>query len=89
MIESLLVVAQDQALHTNWLGFHIMKSINSDLCRRSRMFPETTEHIVAGCPVIAQSIYLDCHNAVALAVHWNLCAQYGFNSGGSTNRSMF
>ena len=24
VIESLLVVAQDQALHTNWLGFHIM-----------------------------------------------------------------
>ena len=55
-----------------------MKNNNSDLCRRCKMFPETIEHIVAGCPVIAQSIYLDRHNAVASAVHWSLCAQYGF-----------
>ena len=78
VIESLLVAAQDQALHTNWLGFHIMKNINSDLCRRCKMFPETIEHIVAGCPVIAQSIYLDRHNAVVSGVHWSPCAQYGF-----------
>jgi len=56
----------------------MMRNIDSDLCRRCKTFPETTEHIVTGCPVIAQSIYLDCHNAVALAVHWSLCAQYGF-----------
>jgi len=43
------------------------------------MFPETIEQIVAGCPAIAaQSIYLDRDNAVASAVHWSLCAQYGF-----------
>jgi len=42
------------------------------------MFPELIEHIVAGYPVIAQSIYLDCHNAVASAVHRSICAQYGF-----------
>ena len=42
------------------------------------MFPETIEHIVAGCPVVAQSIYLDRHDAVASAVHWSLYAQYGF-----------
>ena len=61
VIESLLVAAQDRALHTNWLGFHMMRNIDSDLCRRC-----------------LQSIYLNCHNAVALAVHWSLCAQYGF-----------
>ena len=26
VIESLFVAAQDQALHINWLGFHIMKN---------------------------------------------------------------
>ena len=78
ILRLLLVAAQDQALHTNWLGFHIMRNIDSDLCRRCKMFLETIEHNVAGCPVIAQSIYLDRHNAVASAVHWNLCAQYGF-----------
>ena len=56
--ESLLVAAQDQVLNMNWLGFHnIMRNKNIDLCRRCKMFLETIKHIVAGCPVIAQSIY--------------------------------
>jgi len=42
------------------------------------MYPETIEYIVAGCPVIAQSVYLGCHNAMASAVHWSLCALCGF-----------
>ena len=67
--EALLVAAQDQALNTNWLSFHIHGTVSSDLCRRCRMFPETIEHIIAGCPSIAQSIYLDRHNAVTSAVH--------------------
>ena len=79
--ESLLVAAQDQALNTNWLSFHILgnTNISSDLCRRCKMYPETIEHIVAGCPLIAQSIYLDRHNAVTSAVHWSLCALCGFS----------
>ena len=32
----------------------------------------------AGCPSLAQTIYLDRHNAVTSAVHWNLCGLYGF-----------
>ena len=56
--ESVLVAAQDQALNTNWLGFISWETFNNDLCR-CKMFPETIEHIVAGCPAIAQSIYLD------------------------------
>jgi len=88
--ESLLVAAQDQALNMNWLGFHnIMRNINSDLYRRCKMFPETIEHIVAGCPVIAQSIYLDCHNTVALTVHCVHCGAFlNLNSGGNTNHSL-
>jgi len=71
--ESLLVAAQDQALNMNWLGFHIMRNIKLIV-----IYVETIEHIVAGCLVIAQSIYLDRHNAVASAVHWSLCACYSF-----------
>ena len=52
-----------------------MRNINSDLCRRCKMFLETIEHIVAGCPIIAQ---FDRLSAVASAVHWSLCTHYGF-----------
>jgi len=74
--KSLLVAAQDQALNTNWFSFHIHHTVCSDLCRRCQMYPETIEHIVAGCPNIAQSIYLDRHNAVTSVV---LCALCGFS----------
>ena len=55
--EALLVAAQDQALNTNWLSFHIHGRVSSDLCRCYRMLPETIEYIIAGCPSIAQSFF--------------------------------
>jgi len=45
----------------------------SDHCRRYEQFAESTEHIVAGCPVIEKSVYLDQHYAVASSIHRNLC----------------
>jgi len=72
------VAAQDQALCTNWLRHHIWRTIPSDHCRRCDQFAESVEHIVAGCPVLAQSIYLDRHNAVASAIHWSLWGFCGF-----------
>jgi len=62
--ESLLIAAQDQALNTNWLSCHIHHTVSSDLCKRCRMYPETIEHIIAGCPTMAQTVYLDRYNAV-------------------------
>ena len=76
--EALISAAQDQALKTNWLAFHILGTNSTDLCRKCHQFPETIEHIVAGCPSVAQTIYLERHNAVASAVHWNLCGVCGF-----------
>ena len=77
--EALIIAAQDQALYTCWLGYHILGSTNSDLCRRYYQFFETIEHIVAGCSAMAQSVYLKRHNTVASAVHWNLCYICGFS----------
>ena len=57
--EALITAAQDQALYTLWLGYHILRTIDSDLCRRCGQYPETIEHIVAGCPRMAQSVYLE------------------------------
>ena len=76
--EALISAAQDQALKTNWLGFHILGTSSTDLCRKCQQFPETIEHIVVGCPSVAQTIYLKRHNAVVSAVHWNLCGVCGF-----------
>ena len=78
--ESLLIAAQDQELNTNWLSCHIPCTVSSDLCRRCRMYPETIEHIIAGCPTMAQTVYLDRHNAVTSAIYWCLCDLCGFFS---------
>ena len=82
--ESLLIAAQDQELNTNWLNCHIHHTVSSDLCRQCKMYPETIEHTIAGCPtivilMIAQTIYLDRHNAVTSAIHWCLCGLCGFS----------
>ena len=67
--EALIVAAQDQALCTNWFGHHILRTVPYNHCRKCGQFAETIEHIVAGCPVMAQTVYLDRHNAVASAIH--------------------
>jgi len=33
---------------------------------------------MAGCPAMAQTVYLARHNAITSAVHWNLCGTRGF-----------
>jgi len=57
--EALIVAAQDQALCTNWLKHHIWGTVPSDHCRRCGQFAESVEHIIAGCPLMAQTVYLD------------------------------
>jgi len=69
----LTVAAQDQELNTNWLSCNIHHTVSSDLCRQCKMHPETTEHIIAGCATMAQTVYLGRHNVVTSAIHWCLC----------------
>ena len=76
--EVLIMAAQDQASCTNWLKHHNWRIIPSDHCRRCGQFAESVEHIVAGCPVLAQTVHLNRHNAVASAIHWSLCNSCGF-----------
>ena len=55
-----------------------MGTATGDLCRKCGIFPESVEHIVAGCPVMAQTTYLNRHYAITSAVHWSLCGACGF-----------
>ena len=72
------MATQDQALCTNWLRHYIWGTVPTDHCRMCRQFAESVEHIVAGCPMMAQTVYLDRHNAVASAIHWSLCGYCSF-----------
>ena len=57
--EALITAAQDQALNTNWHSCHILKTKQTDKCRRCGEHPETVSHIISGCPKLGQTAYLE------------------------------
>ena len=78
--EGLLIAAQDQALRTNYIKHKIDKTPGSSpLCRLCRAHYETIDHILNGCPKLAQTEYKCRHDKVAAALHWSLCKEYGFS----------
>uniref|UniRef100_H2ZXX1 Reverse transcriptase domain-containing protein n=1 Tax=Latimeria chalumnae TaxID=7897 RepID=H2ZXX1_LATCH len=71
--EVLIIAAQDQALHTNWLGHYVLKTgETTDKYRRCKRYADTVMHIVSGCPMLAQGVCCERHNQVASALHWDL-----------------
>uniref|UniRef100_H3A7M9 Uncharacterized protein n=1 Tax=Latimeria chalumnae TaxID=7897 RepID=H3A7M9_LATCH len=75
--EALIIAAQDQVLHTNWLGHYVLKTgETTDKYRRYKTFAETVMHIVSSCPMVAQGVYHERCNQVASALHWDFCGQY-------------
>ena len=75
--ESLITAAQDQAIRTKWYESNILKTTSDETCRRCGEFRETVEHIVSGCPELAQGVYLNRHNTIASYIHWWLCHREG------------
>ena len=47
-----------------------------DRCRMCNSGGESIEHVIAGCPVLAGSAYLDRHNDVFKIVHQQLALRY-------------
>ena len=79
--ESLIIAAQDQAIRTNYIKHIVDKSIASPLCRLCRSSSETIDHVLNGCPKLAQTEYKMSHDKVAAAIHWSLCNRFGFPEG--------
>ena len=74
--EGLLAAAQDQALNTRYYSKHISKQGVNDICRMCHIQPETVEHIVSGCTMLAADQYLNRHNQVAAQLHMDICKHY-------------
>lgn len=77
--EGFIIAAQDQSLLTKNYIKNIMKQGTSDLCRLCKKYVETVDHIISGCPVLANTEYLDRHNKVAAYIHWRICKKYNIN----------
>ena len=74
--EGLIIAAQDQALRTNMIKFHIDKTSPSPRCRLCHNRNETVDHILSGCEKLAQSEYKKRHDKVAAAIHWCMCKKH-------------
>ena len=79
--EALIVAAQDQALRTNYVKFHIDKTTESPLCRMCKDKGESVMHILSECSKLAQREYKRRHDNVARIVHWELCGLYKIGRG--------
>ena len=75
--EALLCAAQEQAIRTNYIKYHVDKSNDSPLCRLCGKRGETVQHIICECEKLAQREYKRRHDNVAKKVHWDLCKSYG------------
>ena len=62
--------AQEQAVRTKCVKFHIDKTSDSPLCRLCGEKRETISHIVSECKKLAQKEYKRRHDNVARIVHW-------------------
>lgn len=75
--ESLLCAAQEQALKTRYIEHKIFKTRLDDKCRLCKNHIETVNHIMDSCPILAQKEYLDRHNKVCNAIHFEICKFFG------------
>ena len=73
--EALIVAAQEQAIRTNYVKFHIDRTVSPSLCRMCSQKRETVLHLVSGCSKSAQGEYKDRHDNVGRKVHWELCGK--------------
>ena len=72
-----LCVAQDQAIRTTYMKYHIDKTSESPLCRLCEKKGENVQHITSGCEKLAQKEYKRRHDNIAKKVHWDICKKSG------------
>lgn len=78
--EGMISAIQDQVVATRYYSRCILKlNIPTDLCRVCGQKPETINHIIGGCSVIAPKEYLHRHNSIAKIIHQNYCNKNGLS----------
>ena len=74
--EGFIIAAQDQSLPTRNYKAKIVKDGSDPSCRICGKFPETIDHIVGGCPLLAEKEYLIRHDRLGQYIHWKACHHY-------------
>ena len=71
--EALISAAQEQAIRTYYVKYHIDKSVDSPSYRMCGETGKTISHIVSECSKLAQREYKRWQDNVARMVHLKLC----------------
>ena len=68
-------------MRTSVYEVKIMKTfMPTALCRLCSSQEETIQHLMAGCPTLVPTDYLDRHNSVASTIHLHLCRAFGIKT---------
>ncbi|XP_065188280.1 uncharacterized protein LOC135819059 [Sycon ciliatum] len=82
--EGLLLAVQDQTIATRHYQVTVIgRGDVVDICRVCGTRGETVDHIVACCPALAKTLYIERHDTLVKLVHWALCKRHGLGRPGS------
>lgn len=77
--EGFMIGIQDQVIATLNYKKHIIKeNIQNDKCRKCKAEPETIDHILSACQILAGTKYIERHDRVATIVYLELLKMYSF-----------
>ena len=76
--ESTICAIQENAISTKYMKKHVYKTTDDDTCRACKEYPETVQHIISKCPILAPTKYLERHNNVCKYIHVRLANKFGF-----------
>ena len=74
--ESLLIVAQNNAIRPNHIKVRIDKMQQNSKCRLCGDRDETINHIISECSKLAQKEYKTRNDWVGKVIHWELCKKF-------------
>ena len=75
--ETLILVAQEQAIRTNVIKAERDNTPEQSKCRMSGEKDETVNHLISECSKMAQREYKRRHDLASRRVHWDVCEKYG------------
>ena len=78
-IESLLTVAQNNAIRTNHNKTRIDKTQQNSRCRLCGNRNETINHVISDCSKLTQKEYKTMHDWVDKVIYWELCKELKFD----------
>ena len=78
--ESLLIVAQNNAIRTSQIKARIDETQQNSRCRLYGDRDETINYILSKCGKLAQKEYKTRHDWVGKVIHWEQCKKFKFDS---------